>query len=105
LLLLYKLSIFYLSRYQILGPIEFHLHIDQVSAATANNLLVQGIGRTTLLIKILGKIRRFIDEKVEFLAASVTPDVQKQTLWPLHRGTSTKELFCKSLEHIIPSSV
>jgi hypothetical protein len=78
--------------------------MDQIPALTANNLLVQGVGRTALLIKILGEIRGFIDEKVEYLAASATANLQKETLWRLHRGTSTKEFFCESFEHIIPSS-
>jgi len=77
--------------------------MDQVSAAAANDLLVQEVGHTAPLIEILGKIRRFIDEKVEYLAASATASIQKETLWRLHRGTSTKELFYESFEHVIPS--
>ena len=76
--------------------------MDQISAATSNNLLVQGVGHSVLVIKILDKVRGFIDEKIEYLATGATASIQKETIWRLHRGTSTKELFCEFFQHITP---
>ena len=53
--------------------------MDQIPAAAADNILVQGIGHAAPLTKILGKIRGSFDEKVEHLATSATANIQKET--------------------------
>ena len=58
--------------------VEFHPHTDQIPTAAADNLLVQEIGDAAPLVKILRKIRGFVDEKVEHLATSFAANIQKE---------------------------
>lgn len=85
-----KFSVLDFSRYLVLIPVELHPHMDEISAHAADNLLVQKIGHPPLLIEILSKIRRFVDEEPEYLATHATVNIEKETLWSLRRGTSTK---------------
>jgi hypothetical protein len=41
---------------------------------------------------------------MEYLTADRTTDIQKETIWRLAGGASTKKLFCDSFEHIIACS-
>lgn len=85
-----KFSVLDFSRYLVLTPIEFHPHMDEISAHAANDLLVQKIGHPPLFIEILSEIRRFVDEKLEHLATGAAADIEKEAPWRLRRGASTK---------------
>ena len=100
LLRLDEFSVLDFSRHLVLIPIEFHAHMDEISAHAADNLLVQEIGHPPLVIEILSKIRRFVDEELEHLATHSTANIEKEALWRLPRGTSTKQLLGESFKHV-----